>query len=107
MAMLVIDLESAPERLRGHLRIWMLEVSAGLYVANVSKRLREEILLEVSGYIEDGTAIAIWPNRNTQGYDLWFAGLRRRRETERDGLRLMEFLPETKSVDDEGDEKAF
>lgn len=93
MAMLVIDLEAAPDRLRGHLRIWMLEVSAGLYVGNVSKRLREEILLEVTTYIDDGTAVAVWPTRNVQGYELWFAGLKRRRAANHDGLRLIEFLP--------------
>lgn len=41
--MLVIVLENAPPRLRGRLAIWLLEIRAGVYVGNYSRRLREHI----------------------------------------------------------------
>ena len=41
--MLVTVVENAPQRLRGRLAIWLLEVRAGVYVGNVSRRVREMI----------------------------------------------------------------
>jgi len=41
--MLVIVTENVPPRLRGRLAVWLLEVRAGVYIGNPSKRLREFI----------------------------------------------------------------
>lgn len=38
--MLVIVLEAAPPRLRGRLALWLVEVRAGVYVGDFSKRVR-------------------------------------------------------------------
>lgn len=45
--MLVIVLENAPPRLRGRLAVWLLEVRAGVYVGNYSRRVREYIWSQV------------------------------------------------------------
>ena len=45
--MLVIVLENAPDRLRGRLAIWLLEVRAGVYVGDVSKKVREMMWSQV------------------------------------------------------------
>lgn len=49
LAMLVIVLENAPPRLRGRLAIWLLEVRAGVYVGNYSRKVRENIWSQVEG----------------------------------------------------------
>jgi len=41
-AMLVIVTENVPPRLRGRLAVWLLEIRAGVYIGNPSKRLRYE-----------------------------------------------------------------
>lgn len=44
MSMVVVVTENVPPRLRGRLAIWLLEVRAGVYVGDTSKRIREMIL---------------------------------------------------------------
>ena len=41
MSMVVVVTENVPPRLRGRLAIWLLEVRAGVYVGDTSKRLRK------------------------------------------------------------------
>ena len=55
--MLVIVVENAPPRLRGRLAVWLLEVRAGIYLGNYSRRVREMIWGQVCAYIEDGNAV--------------------------------------------------
>ena len=43
MTMVVVVTENVPPRLRGRLAIWLLEVRAGVYVGDVSRRVREMI----------------------------------------------------------------
>ena len=43
MSMLVVVTENVPPRLRGRLAIWLLEVRAGVYVGDVSAKIREMI----------------------------------------------------------------
>ena len=40
MSMLVVVTENVPPRLRGRLAVWLLEIRAGVYVGDVSKRVR-------------------------------------------------------------------
>ena len=58
--MLVIDVENAPPRLRGRLAVWLLEVRAGVYVGNVSRRVREMIWEQIQKGIEEGNAVMAW-----------------------------------------------
>ena len=53
-AMLVIAVNNAPPRPRGRLAIWLLEIRAGVYVGNYSRRTPEMIWGEVTEEIEDG-----------------------------------------------------
>ena len=40
MAMITVVTEAVPARLRGRLAVWLLEVRAGVYVGNASRRIR-------------------------------------------------------------------
>lgn len=92
--MLVIVLENAPPRLRGRLAIWLLEIRAGVYVGNYSRRLREHIWAQVEEGIEDGNAVMAWrSNRQEAGFDFLTLGENRRMPIEMDGVRLVSFLP--------------
>ena len=62
-AMLVIVLEAAPPRLRGRLAVWLLEVRAGVYVGNYSRRVREHIWAQVEDGIEEGNAVMMWRSK--------------------------------------------
>jgi CRISPR-associated protein Cas2 len=92
--MLVIVLENAPPRLRGRLAIWLLEIRAGVYVGNYSRRLREHIWEQVEQGIEGGNAVIAWrSNSRESGFDFLTLGENRRMPVEMDGIRLVSFFP--------------
>ena len=93
--MLVIVLEGAPERLRGRLACWLLEVRAGVYVGDVSRRVREMLWEQVQGAIGQGNAIAAWTAHNESGFELATFGPSRRQPVDFDGLTLVSFTAET------------
>ena len=92
--MMVIVVENTPPRLRGRLAVWLLEVRAGVYVGNYSRRVREMIWGEVCAYIEDGNAAMAWAAPNDAGFQFDTCGLNRRVPTDLDGLRLVKFSAE-------------
>ena len=98
--MLVIVVNSAPPRLRGRLAVWLLEIRAGVYVGNYSRRTREMIWGQVKQEIGDGDAIIAWATRNDAGYDFDTCGQNRRIPMDLDGLKLVQFLP--LPADDDG-----
>lgn len=91
--MLVIVTENVPPRLRGRLAVWLLEVRAGVYIGNPSKRLREFIWEQVNAGVEDGNAVMAWSTNTESGYDFETLGKNRRNPVDFDGLRLVSFLP--------------
>ena len=92
--MLVIAVNNAPPRLRGRLAVWLLEIRAGVYVGNYSRRTREMIWNQVKEEIEDGDAIIAWAVPNDAGYDFDTCGANRRMPTDLDGLKLVSFYPQ-------------
>lgn len=91
--MLVIVTEGIPPRLRGRLAVWLVEVRAGVYVGNPSKRVREFIKGQLRQGVESGNAVIAWNTNTESGYDFWTIGSNRRVPVSFDGLRLVSFLP--------------
>ena len=91
--MLVIVVENAPPRLRGRLAVWLLEVRAGVYVGDLSQRVREMIWQQVEEGIEDGNAVLIWSTNTESGFDFVTLGKNRRMPVELNGLKLVSFHP--------------
>ena len=94
MSMLVIVTENVPPRLRGRLAVWLLEIRAGVYVGNVSQRIREMIWEQVSVLAEEGNVAMAWATNTESGFDFQTYGQNRRIPVEEDGLRLVVFQPE-------------
>ena len=97
--MLVIVLENAPPRLRGRLAVWLLEVRAGVYVGNYSRRVREHIWGHVEEGIEAGNAVMVWRSTSEAGYEFMTLGTNRRMPADFDGVQLVSFLPDAGSAD--------
>ena len=85
--------ENVPPRLRGRLAIWLLEVRAGVYVGNVSRRVREMIWQQITELAEDGNVVMAWSTNTESGFDFQTHGQNRRVPIDLDGLRLVSFLP--------------
>lgn len=98
--MLVIVVENAPPRLRGRLAIWLLEIRAGVYVGNYSRKVRETIWAQVAQGIEDGNAVIAWRANNEAGFEFQTLGTNRRIPIELDGAKLISFLPQASEIDD-------
>lgn len=73
--------------------IWLLEVRAGVYVGNLSRKVREMLWEQVCTGIEDGNAVMAWKTNTESGYDFETIGKNRRTPVDYDGLRLVSFLP--------------
>jgi len=93
--MLAIVVENAPPRLRGRLAVWLLEVRAGVYVGQYSRRVREMIWNQVEKGIEEGNAVLVWSTNTESGFDFLTLGKNRRVPKEMDGVKLVSFLPES------------
>lgn len=91
--MTVIVVENVPPRLRGRLAVWLLEVRAGVYVGDVSRRVREMIWGQVEKGLDEGNAVMVWTTNTESGFDFMTLGKNRRIPVEMDGLKLVSFLP--------------
>ena len=91
--MTVVVTEAIPPRLRGRLAVWLLEVRAGVYIGDVSRRTREKIWEYMEADLGDGNVIMAWATNTESGFDFQTLGVNRRIPVEFDGLRLVSFLP--------------
>lgn len=91
--MLVIVVENVPPRLRGRLAVWLLEVRAGVYVGDLSQRVREMIWYQVEEGTEEGNAVMIWSTNTESGFDFLTFGKNRRLPIDFDGIKLVSFFP--------------
>ncbi|ABK18509.1 type I-E CRISPR-associated endoribonuclease Cas2e [Syntrophobacter fumaroxidans] len=91
--MLVIVVENAPARLRGRLAVWLLEIRAGVYVGDYSRRVREMIWKQVELGITEGNAVMAWSTNSESGFDFLTFGQNRRVPCELEGIKLVSFLP--------------
>ena len=93
MSMLVVVTENVPPRLRGRLAVWLLEIRAGVYVGDVSRRIREMIWEQVTLLAQTGNVAMAWATNTESGFDFQTFGENRRVPIDYDGLRLVSFLP--------------
>lgn len=97
--MLVIVVENVPPRLRGRLAVWLVEVRVGVYVGDLSKRVREMIWSQVQEGLEDGNAVMVWSTNTESGFDFLTLGKNRRMPVGLDGLKLVSFYPPEQAED--------
>jgi CRISPR-associated protein Cas2 len=92
--MLVIVVENVPPRLRGRLAVWLIEIRAGVYVGDLSVKVRDMIWSQIENGIEDGNAVMVWTTNTESGFDFITLGKNRRLPVELDGIKLVSFYPE-------------
>lgn len=67
--MLVLSVTECPAALRGDLSRWLLEVDTGVYVGQVSQRVREELWKRIVEHLKTGRAILVYSAQNEQRLD--------------------------------------
>ncbi|OKL52950.1 type I-E CRISPR-associated endoribonuclease Cas2 [Bowdeniella nasicola] len=88
MAVVTLVTTAAPPSLRGELTRWFLEVAPGVYVGQVSQRVREQLWLLIQDHIGPGRAILSYSNNSEQGFGFEVIG-HDRLPIEREGLTLI------------------
>lgn len=91
--MLVIVTEAVPDRLRGYLSRWLLEVRAGVFLGNYSLRVREMVTETIRDNLDTGNVVVAWTTNNESGFDFETFGENRRVPIVLDGFKLVSFLP--------------
>lgn len=86
--------ENVPPRLRGRLAVWLLEIRAGVYVGNLSRKVREMIWYQVTELSGEGNVVMAWATNTESGFDFVTYGKNRRIPVDLEALRLVKFLPE-------------
>lgn len=94
MAFTVVVTEGVPPRLRGRVAIWLLEVRAGVYIGDVSRRSREMLWMQLVAGVEQGNVVMAWASRHESGFEFQTLGANRRVPVEFDGLKLVAFRPD-------------
>jgi CRISPR-associated protein Cas2 len=64
--MIVITVTNCPASLRGDLTKWLLEISAGVFVGQVSARVRDNIWERIKENVKTGKAIMVFSAKNEQ-----------------------------------------
>lgn len=94
MSMLVVVTEAVPPRLRGRLAVWLLEIRAGVYIGDVSQKIREMIWEQINMLAEEGNVVMAWATNTESGFDFQTYGRNRREPIDFEGLRLVKFKPQ-------------
>jgi len=63
---IVVVLSVTPEKLRGELTRWLLEISTGVYVGHLSARVRDRLWDRIIDDVGKGRALMVWSTRNEQ-----------------------------------------
>ena len=67
--MIVVTLTECPPKLRGDLSKWLCEINTGVYVGNLSGRVRDELWERICSNLHTGRATMVFQTNNEQGMD--------------------------------------
>ena len=90
--MVVFVLKRVPKSVRGHLSRYSLEISAGVFVCKINKRVRDALWEKILDGLKGGKAIMVWTLDNEQGYDFKMVGYSNKMAVDFDGLKLVRIL---------------
>lgn len=66
--MVVICVTDCPAKIRGDLSKWLFEISTGVYVGNLSARVRDELWKRICQNVKHGRAVMVFSAESEQGF---------------------------------------
>jgi|FLYL01.1.fsa_nt_gi CRISPR-associated protein Cas2 len=90
--MVVVVVEAVSQRLRGHLRRFLIEVGPGTYVGQLSGRVRDRLWTRVVDSLDGGRAVMVAVRAGEQGFEIRVEGFRDRQVVDFDGIQLTRIL---------------
>ena len=100
--MVVITLSDCPPKVRGDLSKWLCEINTGVYVGNLSARVRQELWTRVCDNLKSGRATMVYSTQGEQQLNfevhnsLW-------EPVDLDGIKLMRRPLPGKAADEDGE----
>jgi CRISPR-associated protein, Cas2 family len=88
--MIIMILENVPTGLRGELSRWLIEPKTGVFVGDLSARVRDKLWEKCVNKVREGGVIQIWSTKNEQKFQIRMAGETTRQVVEVEGLQLIE-----------------
>lgn len=88
--MMVMILESVTTGLRGELSRWLIEPHTGVFVGQVSARVRDRLWEKSVQRKKAGGVIQIWTTNTEQHYQIRMSGNTNRNLIEVEGLQLIQ-----------------
>lgn len=99
--MIVMILENVSPGLKGELTRWLIEPKSGVYIGEVSARVRDLLWEKCIAKSGSGGVIQIWSTNNEQKFTLRMSGNTDREIVESEGLQFIRIptkLPEELST---------
>lgn len=88
--MIIMILEKVTAGLRGELTRWLIEPRTGVFVGQVSARVRDKLWEKAVTKKKSGGVIQIWNTNTEQGYKMRSSGDTSRKIIEIEGLQLIQ-----------------
>jgi CRISPR-associated protein Cas2 len=95
--MVVLIVTAVKPGLRGELTRWMIEPQAGVFVGNLTARIRDKLWEKVERQVTEGSAVMLHSARTEQGFAVRCHGDRKRLPVDFEGLTLIRRTLERKS----------
>ncbi len=86
--MVVMILEKVSPSLRGELTRWLIQPHTGVFVGNVSARVRELLWKRVEKSLRSGAGLMVYPSDCEQGFAICTLGRTRKSIEDFEGLTL-------------------
>lgn len=87
--MFVMILEKVPAGLRGELSRWLIEPKSGVFIGDISARIRDILWDKALERGQGGGVIQIWSAKTEQKFDMRMHGETSRELIEVEGLKLV------------------
>lgn len=90
--MIVITMSKCPPSLKGDLSKWMFEMSPGVYIGNLSRRVRDRLWERIQKSIHQGWAVMAYNAQCEQSFQLEIVGDPHLSVEDYDGIQLIKHL---------------
>lgn len=97
--MIVMILEKVTAGLRGELTRWLIEPRTGVFIGDVSARVRDRLWEKCNERRRDGGVVQIWSTNTEQHFKIRMAGDTSRELVEVEGLQLIRIPGEFNKAD--------
>jgi CRISPR-associated protein Cas2 len=88
--MIIMVLNNVPIGVRGDLTRWLVEVKSGVYIGQVSARVRDKLWERCMKSKRTGGVFQAWSTNNEQGFRMRMSGIIDRRIVDWEGVELIQ-----------------